>query len=101
MPFDGLRSIELQDDLRATREFIQRGWCQDACFAPHSGGGCLYAAVRDVTHGWNGNPRFNRLQDFVMTHLPPGLALSAWNDTPGRTQADVLALIDECIGDVS
>lgn len=101
MPFDGLRSTELLDDLRSAREFIERGWCQDACFAPHAGGGCLFAAVRDVTRGWDNNPRFHRLQDFVMAHIPHGLALSAWNDMPGRTQGEVTALIDECLADAS
>jgi hypothetical protein len=102
MPFDGLHNTNLLDDLRTTREFIQRGWCQDSCFAPHSGGGCLFAAIRDVTHGRNGNdPRFRRLHDWVQAHIPDSHAISTWNDTPGRTQADVLALIDQCIEDVS
>jgi hypothetical protein len=101
MPFDGLHNTNLLDDLRATREFIERGWCQDTCFAPHMGGGCLFAAVRDVTRGWDNNPRFQRLRDFVLAHVSPGISLSTWNDTPGRTQADVLALLDECLEDAS
>src|SRR4051812_8716791 len=102
MPFDGLRTTELLDDLRAAEEFIGRGWCQDTCYAPHVGGGCLFAAVRDVTHGWDGNPRYQRLHDFVLAHIPPGaLSLSHWNDTPGRTQADVIALLDECKADAA
>jgi hypothetical protein len=102
MPFDGLRSTELLDDLRAAKAFVQRGWCQGSCFAPHVGGGCLFASVRDVTHGWDGNPRYHRLHDFVLAHLPDRtLSLSHWNDTPGRTQGEVIALIDECLEDVS
>jgi hypothetical protein len=101
MPFDGLHNTNLLDDLRSTREFIEQGWCQGSCFGPHSGGGCLFAAVRDVTRGWDCNPRYRRLHDLVLAHVSPSISLSHWNDTPGRTQADVLALIDECLEDVS
>lgn len=101
MPFDGLRTTELLNDLTAAREYIARGWCQYACYAPNVDGGCLFAAVRDVTRGWDGNLRFRQLNDWVQAHIPDGLPMSHWNDAPGRTQAEVLALLDQCKADAA
>lgn len=98
MPLDGTQYIdpELAEDLAATRRLIINGWSQGKCYEGSSGGMCLYAAIREATHGWDNNPRFLRLHNYVLKRIPNASTSSipAWNDHPDRTQADVLALLE-------
>jgi len=86
--------------LKEAREKIRQGWCQggpardhrDATIStgdPNACKWCLFGALMAVTDDWDG-PRA-AIKEFT------GCSLAEWNDAPGRTKAEVLALLDKAI----
>lgn len=86
--------------LRKGRERIQRGWIQ--------GGGARSRddkpvradspwAVQWSLSGATKMPKMRHARDVLYKIL--GCPLTAWNDAPGRTQAEVLALFDRAIAE--
>jgi len=90
------------ETLKAARKRIERGWCQGqqavdgegSGVAPHDDDAvawCLVgstAAERSAVLSWAADDVLHRVL---------GRPLVCWNDEPGRTQADVLALFDHAI----
>jgi hypothetical protein len=85
--------------LRAARDlltppgaWIQGRYANDdlTCF-------CLLGALGMADKGRPTDPYFP-VKDAIESHLPACEGhISVWNDEPGRTQADVLALLDRAI----
>lgn len=92
--------------LEAARKKIKQGWCQGSgaksAFGSvvsfnsvHASRWCAAAAIDiscDYTPG-----AFTRAREIMVSMLGVD-NLAAWNDTPGRTQAEVLAAFDRAIG---
>lgn len=70
--------------LRHARRLVENGWRQEGYGGPAQGRYCLVGAISRATTACSVPP----------FQLP---ALETWNDAPGRTQADVLALLDKAI----
>lgn len=97
--------------LQNTRALIVRGWNQGT-FAQNAKGEavtsgdpeacswCLIGALG--TAAKDHETAFDRAYDILRKLMPIGsYSLSLWNDLPGRTQADVLALIDRAIAQMT
>lgn len=97
--------------LKEARALIERGWCQGAdamtasgrsVFPEHGGaerwcaGGACAAAAKDREIE---RPIFRTMLDSLLRAIPEHrpMTVSFWNDEPGRTQAEVLALFDRAI----
>lgn len=77
--------------LVAARNLIDRGgWIQGAVLT--SDGRCAVGALRDTGGALDTND-----EPFWILRRQVGTALSRWNDTPGRTKAEVLAAFDKAI----
>lgn len=68
----------------AARRIEQYGWCQGSATGR---GLCAWAAVRFTVPSSMFDSTIAALESRV------GMNLITWNDTPGRTKADVLALL--------
>lgn len=88
------RTIRIEK-LREARNLLERpgGWIQGN--AELNGSYCLTGALNKVCEIIDGEEIYwDLLQDVrrvIGRHLP------TWNDTPGRTQAEVIDLLDETI----
>lgn len=95
MPLDGSSFIPVD----RIKQLIQFGWTQGQ--ASDGYGFCLYGAVREATHGWDGNELFQTTLERTAYALGwngegnPIYEITKWNDAPGRTQAEALALMDK------
>jgi hypothetical protein len=96
---------QIAEKLREARALIERGWCQKDTaidrkgnsvdvFSPLATRWCIYGAVAAITEN-NYVPA--DIADVLREGLPVGALVSQWNDTPGRTQAEVLDLFDRAI----
>lgn len=87
MPFDSLPVTNLAiDGLREGRARIERGWCQGQAHDPYANAYCLIGSIS--------RPRSEVVQYLIRAAGIRAWSLVMWNDTPGRTQAEVLALYD-------
>lgn len=101
MPYDGTGLDEATKVLLEARHLIEEGWCQGA-YEDAAGNVCLRRALwcgSFATASWDDiDAAFER----VVERLPPIYArttrpIQDWNDVRGRTQAEVLALLDRAI----
>lgn len=85
--------------LRRGWERIAKGWCQgaDALSAAGRISPLSAKAVKWSASGAIEGPDPFAARDVLMGIT--GCSLRAWNDTPGRTQAEVLALFDRAIAE--
>ncbi|HWB15922.1 MAG TPA: hypothetical protein VG538_05895 [Vicinamibacterales bacterium] len=106
---------ELREHLVAARALIAQGWCRNADARDRTGRSvqstsdaacawCIEGAIFRVTHtaanDWPLCQMVTALmgaREYPYSYPFSREALSAWNDKPGRTQADVLALFDRAI----
>jgi hypothetical protein len=94
VPFEG-ESVEV---LKAARLRIMQGWCPDAG-SDNQGGVCALIAITRSAD-WTHNDFLCGMADKTMGYLRRSIGQSdiiAWNDTPGRTQAEVAAAFDRAI----
>lgn len=77
--------------LAAARYIEEHGWCQGSWSQP-DGSVCLWGALRAIVVGDHGS--FSR-EDWepLAERLPLGKFAAAWNDEPGRTEAEVIAAL--------
>lgn len=68
----------------AARRIEQYGWCQGSAVGR---GLCVWAALKFTVH----SSVFDTTVSALESHV--GQNLITWNDTPGRTKAEVLALL--------
>jgi hypothetical protein len=90
MPFDAEAKPVNQTKLvlQKARDLIEKGWCQNATQIGESY--CMMGAIASVTDVWS--PSINVLGKAIDTP-----SIVGWNDTSGRTQAEVLAAFDKAI----
>jgi hypothetical protein len=84
MPFDGTRLTPVTQALIAGRRRIEDGWCQGVM--RRRGAVCAIGAISR-----NAGALEVLYRAFGEGHIPK------WNDTPGRSKEDVLALYDRAI----
>ena len=106
MPLDSTHWVE--DDtlvlLRKARALVAAGWCQHH---PNQGRQvCIMTALHITVWGthpvnyWEAHRRQMELAERMHTLLPAEWSeapLYSWNDAPGRTKREVLALFDRAI----
>lgn len=114
--------VSLRSLVTAARERLQQGWCQKVHTRDAAGRKvdsydraarrCLGAALAEVT--LQIPERYAPLKQLVAckilaesqlgfpTGRPPSLGriIVTWNDAPGRTQAEVLALLDNLLDEL-
>lgn len=102
---DRARAVEI---LKGARERIAHGWTQQAAARGENGGHidardpsavrwCLTGALHAAADGC-ACPALLRFLGFTERgEIAPHYEILPWNDTPGRTQAEVLAKLDEAI----
>jgi hypothetical protein len=98
-------SKTVHEVLVAARNLIDReGWKQADfrySFSPGPGR-CAYVALCDVRNDIEmANAATNALVRFIPRSGCPNEDLYDWNDTPGRTKEEVLALFDKAIADTA
>jgi hypothetical protein len=92
------------------RVMLERGWTQNACARDAAGNevdelsmkAVSFDALGALTRAGRDAPR-EAVHDAI-ARLRAGIGfatLGAWNDEPGRTQAEVLALVDRAISSAS
>lgn len=99
--------------LQAARAKIAAGWCQGVQHREVDSNGhreyCLYGAIEEATRlSMEGRPRAVKV---LCSHLPepyrrhsrayPCRAIWEYNDALGRTQAEVLSLLDAALTEVT
>lgn len=96
MPFDAAtQESELVRDLRAARAYlVEHGWCQGRG-RDDAGRVCAIGAFNAVIAPIPGNGGRVRAVAAALSMLSEGIL--TWNDAPGRTVDDVLALYDRAI----
>lgn len=90
-------SLKAVQTLTRMRELLQRGWIQGRAYDGWSGV-CIQGALTRSFYGWKSTSEvvkilcqaMNMPLDWVEGKDP----LAVWNDAPGRTQAEVLRLLD-------
>lgn len=98
---------EVKQTLIAARALIEKGWTQDAYARDADGAACSVNDDRATCFCMNGAVMrvagIYRENDALMVFTALGSAAGVtryshhWNDAPGRTQAEVLALFDKAI----
>lgn len=103
MPFDNSPvTSPVIEALREGRARVERGWCQAVLHAP-GGASCALGALckpapgQDTmeptrAHGWGAIACLE-----AALGVQYSFDVAGWNDSPERTQADVLALYDRAI----
>jgi hypothetical protein len=103
MPFDGksfdrqVEHDEVLELLRGARERVAKGWWQHDFFGPHGEVCAVGALLGTVTIS---DPMFFAATETLDRCLPRvwrGRPIPDFNDAPGRTQAEVVALFDRAI----
>lgn len=85
-------SEQVKQDARKAAEYIrERGWCRYEFIAP-DGRCCMVAAIDKATGKWWGSGLYQAAIDETGTKTG-GLG-SGYNDRPGRTKEEVLAVFD-------
>lgn len=93
--------------LRAARALVAAGWCQGVWARDADGNGVMPFDHRAVAWCLSGalaaaappvfGPAWMDALDRVYQVLPKCVTTISYNDVPGRTQADILALLDAAI----
>lgn len=81
-------------DLRAIRDLLEKGWCQGS-MRDRYGGMCLFAAMSTQVAATS-DLRWRELCSAIYD-VNGNKAVIPWNDAPGRTQAEVLKMLDNAI----
>jgi hypothetical protein len=88
-----VRESETVEALKAARAMIERRWCPQGGSDEQGGVCALVAVIRQY-------PRPGQKYEPTMRFLREALdwkCIPEWNDTPGRTQAEVVAAFDRAI----
>lgn len=103
-----MASVTAEDILRRVRRHVEQGWCQDSWALdadanrvypddPVAVAWCLlgaWAAVESQIGGSRAD-----VSQYIYAALPPHAknSMTVYNDEPGRTQAEIVALLDRAI----
>lgn len=100
--------MSVKEDLVAARALVATGWTQGASAltvngtetSPRASNAVCWCSVGAIFGGMQHASPDDEAQRFHLAKkalLPGGDPLSQWNDAPGRTQAEVIALFDRAI----
>lgn len=88
--------------LKDARRLVAENWGQGNGLNDPKGCHCIYTAVYDVSGGVDSRFRSPALRTLCRSaNLPPDGEIWDWNDAPGRTQSEVLALFDKAIASLA
>ncbi len=98
------------DGLKQVRDLLEKGWTQEASARDADGepllstdtracSFCILGAVWRAVAGHD-NPMESRLVYALRNAIGEDAKLVAYNDTPGRTQDEILALVDKAIENI-
>jgi hypothetical protein len=91
-----VRESDTVEVLKAARSIIENHWCQYG--TADAVGVCVITALGDAAHLPNGNDyELARKYFRDAVPLPKTISIPEWNDTPGRTKAEVEAAFDRAI----
>jgi hypothetical protein len=79
--------------LKEGKARIKQGWCQGKIF-DSNGNFCMVGAV---TSSRNSGETFMACLNIMDHVIFPSTSLGEWNDHPGRTKKEVLAVFDQAI----
>jgi hypothetical protein len=79
---------------RARVQLAENGWCQGEYVDGH-GRRCMVGAIMEVVEPWT--PVFRKVERALEEVLPEPEDVPAFNDTPGRTYAEVDAAFEKAI----
>lgn len=95
------------DILKRARALVERGWCQGTYSRDERGVAslsksqdCSWCSVGALdTAAGSDSDKYLAAYDELATAITPGgdVGVVKWNDAPGRTQAEVLAMFDRAI----
>lgn len=100
MPFDGTEASEAIRALTAARDKVAVAWCQNEGRAP-GGSVCAAAALVENVNLEPDDMITNNIAWLAFVKAIGTRNIFKWNDTPGRTQAEVVAAFDRAIADLS
>lgn len=97
------------DILQEAKQLVEKGWCQrtfwtdtngEACLPKYAACCCALGALKIATNysefsGCNALSYYYAVEH--VEKFVPGRRISSWNDMPGRTQEEVVALFDTAI----
>ena len=86
---------DIRNVLRIAKGYIAESWGRGRGSEPPRDSHCLVTAI--VKASWPDQKLGRAARDTVRAIL--GGPLHVWNDAPGRTQAEVIALIDKVLAD--
>jgi hypothetical protein len=100
MPFDGTNLDENRKVLIEARRLIKRGWCQRDY--KNRDRVCLHRALTEAALlAPNYSEALQAAFSRVLAVIPPNpvsrYIIQDWNDEPGRTQEEVLAVLDRAL----
>lgn len=95
MPFDDTDLSIVTKTLLMARDRIERGWCQGQAHAPH--GVCLLGALYDAPGEKARKMAVSRMMIAIKNTGFAAGSISEYNDVPGRTKEEILAIIDDAI----
>lgn len=96
--------MSADDVIRGARALIAKGWTQGASARDHRGqptsplgpfatSFCLIGAIKRVQCG---EREAEEARAMIRERIGDGELIANWNDAPGRTQAEVLEVLDRC-----
>lgn len=92
--------MTVREALMQTRELLapEGAWCQGVAADTH-GARCLVGALTDATGRERDGQAYLDARDAIARCLwrTAVWSITGWNDWPGRTQAEVLGLLDKAI----
>ena len=90
------KESELVEGLKRARAMIEDRWCPQGG-SDDKGGVCAIVALGAGVGPENGLFEYGRHALHAAIPLPLTASIPEWNDTPGRTQAEVISAFDRAI----
>lgn len=84
--------------LQEARALIERGWCQGEFQIEEQY--CVIGAIETAREKYSARTGITA-QKVLWLHSGGGCSLPNWNDQPGRTKEEVLALFDRALTEVT
>jgi len=84
--------MTVAETLNAAADYLeQHGWCQGQMFGPDDSV-CAVGAIAEVTRADTDYDHYSEALEVAMSYVGGG-PVSQWNDAPGRTKEDVIAML--------
>jgi hypothetical protein len=90
------KESELVEALKLARAMVEDRWCPKGG-TDDEGGVCAIVAMGQASGAWSDLYEKSRQCLRAAIPLPPTACIPGWNDTPGRTQGEVVAAFDRAV----